>query len=312
MGNKRGWLGILFTLAVIVIYVAVLLHNRNESSRRSLQLREDVAADGVFISVTVTSVNPATRELTAQLGFRPFGDMAQDGVSPRTNLKLLVNNVRGQQEFDFLKGERMSRIEAVFPLDGDVNRYPLDQYKTTLWLFMTASDETDRQLAHQIQKQSEEVSHPGDLAVGVRALHRNMAVPLSISVSASIPGIKFTGEMPRSGDSKVTGIDLNVRRADNVIAVSGLVMFMMACLAISVLAMVMRATTTGRKFDLFPLSLCISLIFGLPALRNIEPGVPPVGALVDYISFMWAELIVAASAVITVWTWLSRSEPEAK
>jgi hypothetical protein len=35
-----------------------------------------------------------------------------------------------------------------------------------------------------------------------------------------------------------------------------------------------------------------------------------VGALVDYIIFIWAELIVPASAVIIVWTWLLRMRPE--
>jgi hypothetical protein len=73
------------------------------------------------------------------------------------------------------------------------------------------------------------------------------------------------------------------------------------------LAMALKATTAGEKTDLLPLSVSISLIFGLPALRNIQPGVPPVGALVDYITFIWAELIVAASAVIIVWAWLLRT-----
>lgn len=118
--------------------------------------------------------------------------------------------------------------------------------------------------------------------------------------------------MSRTGDFKVKGIDLNVRRADNVIGTSVLVMFTMSCLAISVLAMVIRAITNSRKVDLFSLSLCISLIFGLPALRNIQPGVPPVGTLGDYVSFTWADLIVAASAVITVWTWLARSKPQSE
>jgi hypothetical protein len=35
-----------------------------------------------------------------------------------------------------------------------------------------------------------------------------------------------------------------------------------------------------------------------------------VGAFVDYVNFIWDELIVAASAVIIVWTWLLRSRPE--
>jgi hypothetical protein len=106
------------------------------------------------------------------------------------------------------------------------------------------------------------------------------------------------------------GIKLGVTRANNVIIVSLIVMLTMTALSMSLFAMVLRATTAGRKTDLLPLSVSISLIFGMPALRNIQPGVPPVGVLVDYIIFICAELIVAVSAVIIVWTWLLRSQPE--
>jgi hypothetical protein len=95
-----------------------------------------------------------------------------------------------------------------------------------------------------------------------------------------------------------------------VIAVSLIVVLMMTALSMSLLAMAIRAITTPERADLLPLSVSISLIFGLPALRNIQPGVPPVGALVDYVTFIWAELIVAASAVIIVWTWLLRTRPK--
>jgi hypothetical protein len=316
MDAKRSLRKILILLAVFVIYSTGLLRNVSESSRRSLQLRDDAAtADCVFISATVVSLNPATRELTAQLAFRPFGEIAQDEVTPRTNLKLLVNNVRGQQEFDFPKGQRMSRIEATFPLDGDVNMYPLDQYETTLSFFMTMPGKTKQPPTPPapLSWTNETPDHSHELAVGQTALLSNVPVPLSVSLSASIPGIKFVGAASRSGDSNFTGIDLKMRRPDNLILVSTFVMLMMTGLAVSVLAMVLKAIGTRTKFDLLPLSLSISLIFGLPALRNIQPGVPPVGVLGDYLSFLWAELIVAASAIVTVWTWLrSESEEESK
>ena len=95
-----------------------------------------------------------------------------------------------------------------------------------------------------------------------------------------------------------------------MIAVSLIVMLMMTAMSTSLLAMAIRAITTAERVDLLPLSVSISLIFGLPALRNIQPGVPPVGALVDNVMFIWAELIVAASAVIIVWTWLLRTRAE--
>jgi hypothetical protein len=91
-----------------------------------------------------------------------------------------------------------------------------------------------------------------------------------------------------------------------VIAVSILVMVLMSGLAMSLLALVLKTMTRGPKVDLVPLSFTIPLIFGLSALRNIQPGVPPVGALGDYVSFIWAEIIVGLSAVIIIWTWLLR------
>src|SRR5271163_1862896 len=125
-------------LSIVVFYCAVLFHNVDEGKRRSLELRDDTdATDHVVMSVLVTGVNPATQELTAQIALRPQGALAQDEVTPAVDLKLLTNNVRGQQEFDFPNGQRMNRIEAVFPLNGQLNRYPLDHYLTTLWMLMS-------------------------------------------------------------------------------------------------------------------------------------------------------------------------------
>jgi uncharacterized protein DUF4436 len=84
-------------------------------------------------------------------------------------------------------------------------------------------------------------------------------------------------------------------------------LLLMMALAISVLLMAVRATAKDRELDLLPLSLSITLIFGLPAIRNTQPGVPPLGAISDYISFIWAENIVAVSAIVIMGTWLVRS-----
>jgi Domain of unknown function (DUF4436) len=309
-------------LSILVFYCAVLFRSLDEGKRRSLQLRDDTdAADHVVLSVLVTGVNPATQELTAQIGLRPQGALAQDEVTPAVDLKLLINNVRSQQEFEFPKGKRMNRIEAVFPLNGELNRYPLDHYSTTLWLLMTTPAQKTKtrtstvpqsaqipQSAEVPQSVQEAAPHGDHLAVGATVLQQSTTVPLTIALSASTPGIKFSGNVSRESSLKVTGIELQIRRADNVIAVSVLLMVLMIGLAMSLLGMVFRATHSGSKVDLVPLSISTSLIFGLPALRNVQPGVPPVGAFGDYLSFIWAEIIVGTSAMILIWTWLLRSD----
>ena len=310
MGKKIGLLRKLVLVAFMIsVYCFVLLRSLNEGSRRSLQLRDDTeAADHIVISMLVTAVNPSTHELTAQIGFRPQGTLAQDEVTPAVNLKLLTNNVRGQQEFDFPKGQRMNRIEAVFPLNGELNRYPFDRYETTLWILMTTPAKQKESQIPNIRESAE--GQALQEAVGTNTLQQNTPIPLAVSLSASTPGLKFEGNVSRESSLRVTGIGLKIRRADNVIAVSILLMTLMSGLAWSLLAMVLKATTSGPKVNLVPLSLSISLIFGLPALRNVQPGVPLVGAFGDYVSFIWSEIIVGLSAIIIIWTWLLRSDEE--
>jgi len=107
-----------------------------------------------------------------------------------------------------------------------------------------------------------------------------------------------------SSQQEITGIDLKLSRARSVIVVSIIVMTMMMFLAISVLAMTLHATRADAESVLSPLSVAIALMFGLPALRNAQPGIPTLGVLGDYVSFLWAEIIVAGSAVLTMWIWL--------
>jgi uncharacterized protein (DUF983 family) len=303
-----------FVLGVIAVYVGVLVRGSTESTRRSLQLRDETPAQGrIAVSVLVTNVNPATQELTAQLGFRLAGNIAQDEVTPAADIKLLINNVRGQQEFDFPRGKRTNRIEAVFPLNGDFNKYPFDRYETTMWLLITIPPSTNKaQVSKVPENQPQQALHAEQLAVGAVTLQRSTPIPMSLAVSAAIPGIKFRGSVTRNENTQVTGIALNLRRADNLIAVSLLINAMMTGLAVSVLAMMLQITTAKGQFDLVPLSMSMTLIFGLPALRSVQPGVPPVGAFSDYVTFIWAELIVAVSAVVTVWHWLLRTHPKSE
>src|SRR6202041_907214 len=256
-------LSTLLVLSMLGLYSVILIRNLDEGKRRSLQLRDDTdATDHVAMTVLVTGVNPATQELTAQIALRPQGALALDEVTPAVDLRLLTNNVRSQQEFDFPKGQRMNRIEAVFPLNGELNRYPFDRYETTLWILMTTPARKKQPQSPDIPESAEAQAVQG--VVGTNALQQSTVVPLTVTLSASTPGLKFEGNVSRESSLKVTGIGLKIRRADNVIGVSMLLMTLMSVLAWSLLAMVLKATASGPKINLVPLTVSISLIFGLP------------------------------------------------
>jgi hypothetical protein len=314
MWKNAASLKVAFVVGILALYITVLARGTTEGTRRVLQLRDETPAhDRVVVSVLVTNVDPAAQELTAQLDFRFAGSIARDEVTPAVDLTLLINNVGDEQQFDFPRGKRTHLIQAVFPLKGDWNKYPLDRYETTMWFLITTPEAVNKtQVSKAPEDQPQEPVQSNQLAIGAVTLEHNTPIPLSLNVSAAIRGIKFQGSVGRNATTQLVGISLNLRRADNLIVVAMLINAMMLGLAISVLAMVLHVRAVRGDSDLVPLSLSISLIFGLPALRNVQPGVPSVGAFSDYVIFIWAELIVAVSTVVTVWHWLLRARPESE
>lgn len=49
-----------------------------------------------------------------------------------------------------------------------------------------------------------------------------------------------------------------------------------------------------------------ALLFAFASVRNAQPGTPPIGTYSDFISFFWAEVIIALCLVILVFTWVLR------
>jgi hypothetical protein len=311
MSNRGALTRVLFILLVLAMYVGSLIYAYREREGRSLSLQEEVHdKDQVHLSVRIVDANPTASEITARLSFRLSGKIAKDAVTPSADVRVILNSARGPQHFDFPKGRRINPIVSVFSLDGNVNRYPIDLHRADIWVIMT----TPNRASQSRPRPSDAATEPnipaemsGKLELGSAELETSEQIPLSLDLYASIPGLKFSGTINETQAREIDHVDLVVRRTSSVIAFSFLSMLLMMALAITVLLMAVRTTASGRELDLLPLSLSITLIFGLPALRNTQPGVPPLGAITDYISFIWAEYIVAVSAIVIMGTWLVRS-----
>jgi hypothetical protein len=280
----------------------------NESQRRSLELKEEViTGNSVDISFQVIAFNLASSEMTTRVSLRLNGELGKDPVTPSEDLKFFVNGILGPQEIEFPRGKRINPVIVVFGIDGNMNHYPFDRYGSAI-----RSMVTKKIVVRHTNPQEEQL--PPSVAPAVQpaddfvadTLQEGEPVPICSSISASIPGFKFHGVRVQRPERGVEGFNLAVRRADNVIVFSVLIMTLMMSLALSVLLMCLSALASSEKLELLPLSLCVTLLFGLPALRNSQPAVPPLGVFGDYVSFIWAEMIVATSAVMMIWNWMIR------
>jgi hypothetical protein len=300
---------IFFVIGLIAIYLTVLWLGLTEESRRSLTLAKSSATndDYVTINIRVTSVNISQGLIYERIRLIPMGRFALDKATPATDLRLLVNSVSGKQVAIFPKGERIVPIEVTSLLSGNQNHYPFDHYLTDIDLLVTTP--VKKKVEHLPEQKFDNPDDPltTTLVVGTNDLDSSETVPISETFTAIFSGIKFDGTVTVDDTYKLMQTTVEMRRANNVICVSLIVMTVMFVLAVSIMGMVLRVTASPGEVDLLPLSLCIALIFGLPALRNVQPNVPGMGVLSDYISFIWAEFLVSISAIALAWVWIVRS-----
>jgi hypothetical protein len=301
-------------LAIVSVYVAVVWMGLTEESRRSLIMGASSAsgADFVAIEVTIISIDTAKGLVNGRIRLVPMGRFAKDRTAPATDLKLLVNSVSGKQTLVFAKGERIFPIEFSGLLSGNPNRYPFDSYLADIDLLVTvpAKKKVEPVPGGNLDGNADPLATK--LIVGTSDLDQSEPIAIRENVTASIPGFKFYGTVTHDDKIKLMHAAIAMRRANNVVTISLAVMTVMVGLAVSILGMALRMTAVPGEINLIPLSLCVALIFGLPALRNIQPGVPAVGALSDYMSFIWAEVMVSTSAIALTWTWIIRSWRDGK
>lgn len=297
-------------VAIMLVYFTVLWLGLTEEDRRSLNIASSPPSseDFVTINVRVASIDTGLGLIHERIRLIPMGRFALDKSTPATDLKLLLNSVFGRQTVIFPKGERIVTVDAATRLIGNPNRYPFDSYTTGIDLLVTAPSKQNTESAPkenlEVNPDEEEAA---SLIVGTSDLNQSETIPIKENFSASIIGIKFTGTVEQDDTLKLTHTAVAMRRANTVIAVSLIVMVIMFVLAFSIVGMVFHVAALRGEINLIPLSLCVALIFGLPALRNVQPGVPAVGVLSDYLSFIWAEFMVASSAIALAWIWIVRS-----
>ena len=117
--------------------------------------------------------------------------------------------------------------------------------------------------------------------------------------------------VPRLGpetDAGDTVVQLQITRPAAIRAFSWFMVAIMGVISLSVVLAVVAVITGRRRAELSMLGWSTALLFALPAVRNNLPGAPPLGALIDYSVFFWAEALVGLSMIMLLAFWFSVKE----
>lgn len=209
----------------------------------------------------------------------PRGALAEaGGVAPVEDLTLQTSTAtRG--DLTFKAHQRISTLDVPVALTGgSITDYPFDGYEAAV----------------------EFAAVLGQEKVPVRVLFSNNDVLFSSTVEAST-----------AADGAAL-LDIGPARSNSVLVFAVFMMIAMWALAVSVLIGGWFLVTRRKGLTWPALGWMAATLFALAAFRNTAPGTPPIGCLLDYLAFLWAEILIAFCLVTVVVTGIraeSRAEP---
>ena len=273
-----------------VMFGLVLGAYESESKASSIVFlpEEGISPDHIAVTERLVSVDPVKGEMSVRLQFEPQGALlSSDGWTLANNLILDVNAASGKTEYTFKKGEAMPPLELKFDLWGKVSEYPFDEHYGEINMYFNMPVVTDPK-ATPVTIEYEDV-------------------PIALTYLGAVAGyVVNASQAPAKGVVGYSETELVITRTLTVVSFAVFIMLVKWLLALGALFVALSVAVRGRKVELAMFSWLAALLFALLPLRNAMPGVPPIGSLNDFLSFFWAEGIVALSLATIVFTWLRR------
>jgi len=335
MYDKMKAKDIIVATGVLVVFaialVVVLNTYESESEKRSAAISDlgDKDPNHIEVDVKLLSIDPNIGDVTARLEFVPKGHFSKDGgLTLERDLKFFVNSATGKKELDFETGKRMNPTEVVIDMyDGLVTDYPFDHHQAFLELyFLPANREVGKDKesikagaakpAEVAATPTPEGAEPAEKSDETKAKKTEAAapaendVPIGVDFLGSIHGFRIDAAKSHESTDAYVGIDMTISRASTVKFFAIFIILMMWGLTTAVIFLTLSVVSRGRKVEIGMFSFLAALLFAFAAVRNSQPGAPPIGTFSDFISFFWAEVIIASCLVAVVFTWLLR--PTAK
>ena len=280
--TKRILIMLLFLALFIGAFSGALYFYQNDRTQRSANLTfgDDKVPNRVEVAVTLLGVDPIKSELNLRFAPIPEGTYAKDGRITK-DLKFFTGIESGKAEVTLEKNRLPDAVTgAISIVKGKVSDYPFDVHSSDFYLFFT---------------------NPKD---------EKEEIPMAVHFYGAISGYNIDADyIPKaefeSTDSYI-GLRVTVSRSVITKSFSIFLMIAMWLIGLVVFTMTMVVAWQPRPIEFGMFTLIAGMLFALPAVRNLQPSVPPLGGLSDFLSFFWAETLVAVSMPILFLTWLTR------
>jgi hypothetical protein len=213
-------------------------------------------------------VDAAAQTVTAKVVVQPHGALqtAENLLVPAGDVVLDTTSLE-QTTLRYPAGQPIGSSAVTFNLfDGRVSDYPFDHYGAI---------------------------------IGFQATVGGRPVPLVIGLEEGDPFFAFK-QTATLNEGNGVAVTERISRSRSTFILAWFMMAAMWALALAVLLAAWLIVRQRRGIIWPALGWMAATLFALVGMRNAAPGYPPIGSLLDYAAFFWAELLVAVGLTMVV------------
>ncbi|CAN1213114.1 DUF4436 domain-containing protein [Tumidithrix helvetica PCC 7403] len=284
--TRRIVVGIICIALFFSAFFLALYAYQNDLTQRSSGYSfgvDEKEPNRISLPIGFLAVDPIKGDLSIRIAPIPHGSFAigeTDIMS--TDLNFYASIEGGKGDLQIKKKKISPSVDGTLSLfNGRVTDYPFDTHEAEIYLYF---------------------SNPKD---------EKQSIPMEVDFIGALPGYNIDTDIIKGFDSaEEIGVKIKISRSIITKAFAMFILIAMWLVPLAVLFMALAVLLQNRPAELGMFAYMGALLFALPAVRNIQPGIPPVGTLTDFLSFFWAELLVAIAQMIIFYCWFTRYKPK--
>ena len=290
--EKRSRRGIAIGLSILLAFFAtyglsllgVQALQKSEGPLPPLDLSQ-AGPDDTVVQIRLQELKPTTNRLAVNVLIYPgesLYDKRFDELNTDIAVRLYPPNDLGDLQFP--KGKAPAQVNTTIEAHGNPGTWPFDSYRT--------------------EPQS------ADVFVGTGAERKR--IPAVVQVTGSMDG--WDAEVQRNTDKSETGshntsnVVLTLQRAKGPLIFDlGIIVVLISLPTLALLVAIPMAL--GRRKFVPPFATWYAAnLFAIVPLRNILPGAPPPGSMIDQALVQWVLLALATAMALYIYAWVKQGD----
>jgi len=275
-------------IAVLAVYAASLIgYSLLDQSPAPFQFEESSVTGETTVIFRPREINANENRLTVDVLVHPGPDLQSAEPEEQKQFTVRLSSWTESGDLIYVHDDMTGNEETTSLIAiGDPDNWPFDSYDTDV--------------------------------IGVQAFvgsgDAQELVPARIVVAGNVNGWRIDDQMSTidSGTTALQTVRITMERTRGALAFDvGLVLVLLA-LPATALFVAIEMLLGRRKFQPPFITWFAAMLFAVVPLRNILPGAPPPGALIDMAVVLWVLIALAGAMVMFVAAWWRQTKAEGK